>query len=292
MSNNFESSSNKEGEIVKVEKEPSDFVKPKNKPEVITQEDLRDRVEDFKKKKKETQKKLNKIRADLGLPETEEATFDIADAEKKLQILAETNNLSLEEAGFEMVDKRDSSNISQQPDATSKIKPEVKDTENKETKPEGELEEKPSKLEPGDEIFSGGNFYYIHDIHTPSAEEEEKIWAENKPQRDREFQDMAKNIPYKEGSDRVFEERKLFDEKKRQELKEHGKRITAIMKGSELTIELDERNIIKVETPEQREKIVKMQKGEDAAETRAANFMGLGATKKFVDKVGGQPGKF
>jgi hypothetical protein len=158
---------------------------------------------------------------------------------------------------------------------------------NEEIKPS---EKKP--LEPGDEVYNEGNLYKVYNIHTPTVEEEQQKWKEGEIDRDKEFQKMSKRLPFVEGSDRFFQEGKLFDEQKKKELKENGPEITAIIEGGEKTIELDTRNAIKVETPEQREKIVKMQKETDEAEMRAANYMGMGETKKAVDKITGQPGKF
>ncbi len=67
---------------------------------------------------------------------------------------------------IEDMEKNDSLKLSHQPDITNKIKPEVENTETKETdeeiKPIEKLEEKP--LEPGDEVYRNGVFYKIHDF--------------------------------------------------------------------------------------------------------------------------------
>ena len=205
-----------------------------------------------------------------------------------------TEKANVEDVDYEEVEEKDGSKISKQPDTTENVKPEDEEAEDDSKKeigkPTEKLKEKP--LEPGDEVYSNGNFYKIYNIHTPTVEEEQKIWEYGKIKRDKEFSETSGLLPYKEGSERSFQERELFEEKKKKELKERGPIITAIIKGGEEKIELDLRNIIRVETPEQREKIVKMQKEEDGAESRAANFMGIGDTKNMVDKITEQPGKF
>jgi len=192
---------------------------------------------------------------------------------------------------IEDMEKNDSLKLSHQPDITNKIKPEVENTEtNEEIKPIEKLEEKP--LEPGDEVYSNGNFYKIFNIHNPTVEEEQHMWEGGKFDRDKEFKEKSGRLPYKEGSDRFFQEGEKFEEQKKKELKERGPIITGIIKGGEEKIEIDSRNIVRITSPEQREKIVKMQKEADEAESRAAKYMGMGATKKMVDKATGQPGKF
>lgn len=215
----------------------------------------------------------------------------IKSGESQVEKIADT-----EYTDFEEVETTDSPKIQKQPDETENIKPKD-ETVKAETDTKKEIENSPEKLEekplePGDEVFSDGNFYKIYNIHTPTAEEEQEIWENGKFKRDKEFNETAGLLPYKEGSDRSFQERKLFEEQKKKELKERGPIITAIIKGGEEKIELDVRNAIKIKTPEQREKIVKMQKEADKAESRAANYMGMGVTKKMVDKITGQPGKF
>jgi hypothetical protein len=150
-------------------------------------------------------------------------------------------------------------------------------------------------LAPGDEIFSGGNFYKILDISRGTPEEIEREWELAGPQRDREFEKQVALLPYKAGSDNSFQERKKFDQGERSKLEKRlGRRqIIALLKGSDAeTIQLGEENVIKVGSPEEREKIVAMQKEQDAAEAHVAGLMGLGNTKKMVDKISGQPGKF
>jgi len=242
---------------------------------------------------------------ELGVTNPEELSVikqRLDDLEKQKQEIIKSGGNQIENVAdteytdFEEVETNDISKIQKQPDVTENIKPkdETVETETDTKKEIGnsseKLEEKP--LEPGDEVYSNGNFYKIYNIHTPTAEEEQRIWENGKTKRDKEFNEISGSLPYKEGSDRSFQERKLFEEQKRKELKKRGPTITAIIKGGEETIELDSRNIIKVETPEQREKIVKMQKEADGAESRATNYMGMGATKKIVDKTTGQPGKF
>jgi len=148
-------------------------------------------------------------------------------------------------------------------------------------------------LQPGDEIFYNGLFYKIDGIKTNTLEDKAKKWEEDKDKRDREFAEISKLLPFKEGS--LYEARQKYDKEKRAELEQlMGKRkITALLKGSDSSsIELSEENVIKVKTPEQREKIVKMQKEQDDAEKRVARFMGMSGTKKMVDIATGQPGKF
>jgi hypothetical protein len=154
-------------------------------------------------------------------------------------------------------------------------------------------EDKP--LQPGDEIFSDGKFYKIYNISRPSNEEIEATWERDRPKRDEEFREMTKMLPYKEGSDNFFQERKKFDEQKKKELDQP--KISALVKGGPGTIaqemiELDEKNVIRIDTPEQREKIVEMQKEEEETENRAAKAAGFGSEKKMVDKIIGHPGKF
>lgn len=197
---------------------------------------------------------------------------------------------------MEDIEKNDDTRLSKKPDMTSKIKPEDnqekiedKDIENVEESVE-KKEEKP--LEPGDEVYSDGNFYKVYDIHYPTAEEEESIWIKGKAERDREFEDKIRMLPFEEGDDRKFRERELFDEQKKKELKEHGAVIKAMINGGMEGITLDNRNIMKITSAEQREKIVAMQKDEEKGENLQADFMGMGVTKRIVDKITGQPGKF
>ena len=203
----------------------------------------------------------------------------------------------IEYTNYEEIEGNGDQKIQKQTDMTADAKPvpEKEKTETKDTTINNEnsvknLEEK--QLNPGDEIYSNGNFYKIFNIHTPTAEEEEKMWEGGKIKRDQEFKDLLGSLPFKEGSDAFSQEKKKFEDKKRQELKDRGPIIHAIIKGGEEIIELDDRNIIKIDTPEQRDKIVKMQKDQDDAESRAATFMGMGAQKKAIDKITGQPGKF
>lgn len=150
-----------------------------------------------------------------------------------------------------------------------------------------------TSLQPGDEIFYNGLFYKIYGIKTATPGDMAKKWEEDKGKRDREFAEITKLLPFKEGS--LYEAKQKYDKEKRDELEQlMGKRkITALLKGSDAeSIELDEENVIKVQTPEQRQKIVDMQKEQDNAEKRVAGFMGLSGTKKMVDIATGQPGKF
>jgi hypothetical protein len=217
----------------------------------------------------------------------------------KEQTLEKSN---IEYTSFEEVekmgdmDKNDSLKLTHRPDITNKIKTE--DVQEKIEKKEVESIEKPTEkieeeqLGPGDEVYSNGNFYKIFDIYNPTVEEEQQMWEGGKLDRNKEFQEKSGRLPYKEGSDRFFQEGEKFEEQKKKELKERGPIITAIIKGGEEKIQIDSRNIIKITSPEQRERIVKMQKEADEAEGRAANYMGMGNTKKMVDKITGQPGKF
>ena len=150
-------------------------------------------------------------------------------------------------------------------------------------------------LAPGDEIFADGNFYKIHGIYRGTPEDIEREWELAEPQRDREFQKRTALLPYKEGSDNFFQERKKFDQEERSKLEQRlGRRqITAILEGSDGGfIQLGEENVIRVGSPEERKRIVAMQKEQDAGEARAAGLMGLANTKKMVDRISGQPGKF
>jgi len=299
-------------EVSKLEKRVSDLNLDSNNPEEINV--IKQQINDLEKQKQgainhgeESIKKVDVESSGWSLSPEDKSFFD-----RKFKALGEFKNkldsnkeTSLEKSNkeytpfeevekIEDMEKNDSLKLSQQPDITNKIKPGVENTEDKEIKEEikpiEELKEKP--LEPGDEVYSNGNFYKIFNIHTPTVEEEQKIWDGDKIKRDKEFKEMSGRLPYKEGSDRFFQEGKLFEEQKKRELKERGPIITAIIKGGEEKIEIDSRNITKITSPEQREKIVKMQKEADEAESLAAKYMGIGATKKMVDKTTGQPGKF
>ena len=153
--------------------------------------------------------------------------------------------------------------------------------------------QKEKPLQPGDEIFKDGKFFKITDISVPSPEEKQFKWDAEKPNRDREFSEMSKlSLDMN-----LLEERKKFDEQKKQEFeKRNGQKISAIIKGGEgtiaqETIELDPENVIRIDSPEQREKIVQMQKEMEETENRVAKFTGLGKEKKLVDKIMGHPGR-
>jgi hypothetical protein len=145
--------------------------------------------------------------------------------------------------------------------------------------------EKPMKksLEPGDEIYSDGKFYKVYQIHPPES------WEKGKEEREREWGEIVHRLSF--DADRTLE-REKFDEKKKAELESKGRGLTALLEGSDGLFEFNENEISRVETPEQRKKIVEMQKQEATAERKAAGYMGLGAMKETVDKITGQPGKF
>lgn len=169
---------------------------------------------------------------------------------------------------------------------------------NTEDKKDNEIESsettEPKPLEPGDEIFKDGKFFKITDISVPSPEEKQYKWEAEKPDRDREFSEISKLSL----DTNLLEERRKFDEQKRQEFeKRNGQKISAIIKGgddtiAQETIELDPENVIRIDNPEQREKIVQMQKEMEETENRAAKVTGLEKEKKLVDKIIGHPGKF
>ena len=149
-------------------------------------------------------------------------------------------------------------------------------------------------LEVGDEIVHDGLFYKVMDIRANTPEDIQKQWEADKTRRDVEFSDVAKTLSFSKGPS-LFETRQKFDEDKRTQLEQQMSKhtIKAMLNGSDgQYIELDEDSVNRVESPEQRDKIVEMQKDQSKAEDRAASFAGFGAEKKIVDIVAGHPGRF
>jgi hypothetical protein len=211
------------------------------------------------------------------------------ETENKIKKINEEN---VEDVPYEEV-KDEEKNLGNFEKTTEKIDDAKKEIKRGTTIESSEITEK-KPLQPGDEIFKEGKFFKITDISVPSPEEKQYKWEAEKPDRDREFSEMSKlSLDMN-----LLEERKKFDEQKKQEFeKRNGQKISAIIKGgkgtiAQETIELDPENVIRIDNPEQREKIVQMQKEMEETENRAAKVTGLGAEKKMVDKIIGHPGKF
>lgn len=295
-----EESSNFSAEAVsKLDEKVADLKLDSLNPEEIKA--IKEQVDNLERQKQEAlnlgEKGIEKIDAEISkqpLSEEDQAFFDrkfkardefsgkLNNNKKPLE------NSNTENSSIEDKEKTDNTVLTKKPE-DNQLSDEEKVIENSQDSIEKQGE-KP--LEPGDEIYSNGNFYKVYDIRNLTAEEERQKWKDGELDRDKEFKEKTGLLPYKEGSDNFFKEREKFEELKKKELKENGPKITAIIEGGEEKIEIDSRNIQKITSSEQREKIVKMQKDEDRAESRAADYMGMGATKKYVDKITGQPGKF
>ncbi|MFA6514066.1 MAG: hypothetical protein WCT50_02095 [Patescibacteria group bacterium] len=250
------------------------------KPSVFNQE-----LEKFRENKNDSLAEINKERESIGIPENNsDLPYEVTQAEEQLKTLYN----KLGNGNYVDFEKLKNDESITRVELEKGEKPPLANAEEN-----GSEKGENKKLEPGDEVYSKGSFYKIYDIHMPTAEEERERWDRGKLKRDQEFKEKAGRLPYREGSDRFFKEGELFEEKKRNEFnKEAGPIIRAQIKGGGDFIELDDRNIIKIETPEQREKIVKMQKEEDENEARGAAAVGMSFEKKMVDKITGQPGKF
>jgi hypothetical protein len=237
-------------------------------------------IEKYGGSNEEIQKRTEGVDSEIELVKTE--------TEDKIKRINEEN---IEDVPYEEV-KDTEKKLSNLEKPVEKIEGEK--TEIKEETIESSEITKEKPLQPGDEIFKEGKFFKVTDISVPSPEEKQFKWESEKPDRDREFGEMAKlSLDMN-----LLEERKKFDEQKRQEFeKRNGQKISAIIKGgkgtiAQETIELDPENVIRIDSAEQREKIVQMQKEMEETENRAANFAGLGKEKKLVDKIIGHPGKF
>lgn len=165
------------------------------------------------------------------------------------------------------------------PEELAAIKEKMDKIENqkKETKEPKESNEKKIEkpLEVGDEIFKDGKFYKVFDFESNSGITDLDI----KNEFDRE------KSSGKIGNEQLSE----FAAKKRKKLKEEGltssRGIKALLEGSDGTFSFNESEVVKVTSPEQKRKLRDMQKDRAAGELKAAKFMGLGGTARFVQGV-------
>ena len=274
MGNHFETSG-REGEIIEAEQGKNEAAEPKVDPEVMTADDFEKRIGNFNADKEATLTRMNEIRKELGMPETDEVPARITENEKILKSVAEQSGYDPEKVGHNEA-KLKAGNVAEK-------------EANTETQKAEEPKEKP--LMPGDEVFSGGRYWRISDIHVRTEEELREKWDKEKITRDKEFNELTASLPYKEGSDNRFQEKKKFDEQKKKEFLENNEKvISAVLKNGQESIELSEKNAIRIDTPEQREKIKTMHKEQDDLEAKGAMMVGMGAEKKVVDAFIGHPG--
>jgi hypothetical protein len=173
---------------------------PENNPALIpkmTTAEFSVETEKFNKKKETSIKKINEIRAKLGLPETNESSAEIIEAKRKLEHKAKESGIS--DTSFENPDKKENEKL----------------------------------LEVGDEIFHEGIIYKVYGFDTKSSIEEPSRGTADQINAGKgktgEYRiDFDANLVPIPGSERVQRDKDLISQEWKDELKTPHREFTAI----------------------------------------------------------------
>jgi hypothetical protein len=264
-------------DISKLEKDPNVEQKSPESPE--RKPDALDKLDEIKKGSamfsRNRVEDVDRVARYLGTANKEELNA----VKKKLEELEGKKQEAINSSKQE-IEKINSWLDGAKPEEIATVKEEMDKIEKQKqgTKESGEknvekTSEKP--LEVGDEVFKDGKFYKVSDFESTSGVSDLDI----------------KNEFYKEKSNGKIGSEQLseFTAKKRKNLEKEGltptRRVKALLEGSDGYETFDESEVVKVTSLEQKIKLRNMQKDRAKGEIKAAKWMGMGGTARFVQGV-------